>query len=105
MKSLPEALRTEEEEEQEEQGSTLAVDGSAPAPGTAETGRLSSRQLPVQAERSHRTPVEYVREPPALVPSNPETTRAVIVFMSESTLHNIDVARMTHSSVSLRECH
>ncbi|KAM5328125.1 microtubule organization protein AKNA isoform 1-T2 [Glossophaga mutica] len=64
VKSLPEAVRTEEEEEeeQEEQGSTLAVDGPAPAPGTAETGRLSSRQLPVQAERSHRTPLEETVE-------------------------------------------
>ncbi|XP_036995369.2 microtubule organization protein AKNA isoform X2 [Artibeus jamaicensis] len=49
VKSLPEAVRTEEEEEQ---SSTLTVDGSAPAPGMAETGRLSSRQLPVQAGRS-----------------------------------------------------
>ncbi|XP_036915019.1 microtubule organization protein AKNA isoform X2 [Sturnira hondurensis] len=57
VKSLPEAMRTEEEE-REAQGSILAVDGSAPAPGTAETGRLSSRQLPVQAGRSHRTPLE-----------------------------------------------
>ncbi|XP_053777345.1 microtubule organization protein AKNA [Desmodus rotundus] len=58
VKSLPETMRREEEE----QGSTLAVDGPAPAPGTAETGRLSSRQLPVQAERSHRTPLEETVE-------------------------------------------
>ncbi|XP_054440885.1 microtubule organization protein AKNA [Pteronotus mesoamericanus] len=62
VKSLPEAMRAEEEEEEQQQDRTLTVDGSAPDPRTAQTSRLSSRQLPVQAERSHRTPLEETVE-------------------------------------------
>ncbi|XP_005880985.1 PREDICTED: AT-hook-containing transcription factor isoform X2 [Myotis brandtii] len=58
VKSLPEAMRAEEEGEEEEQGRTLEVDGSASAPGKAQTTRLPSQQLPVQVERSHGTPLE-----------------------------------------------
>lgn len=73
MKSLPEAMRTEaEEEEQEEeegeQGQAMEVDGPVPAPGKAETTRHRPMQLPAQAERSCRDPLEYVPEPPPLVP-------------------------------------
>ncbi|ELK23354.1 AT-hook-containing transcription factor [Myotis davidii] len=58
VKSLPEAMRAEEEGEEEEQGRTLEVDGSASAPGKAQTTRLPSRQLPVRVERTHGTPLE-----------------------------------------------
>ncbi|XP_058379841.1 microtubule organization protein AKNA [Diceros bicornis minor] len=54
VKCLPEALRMEEEEEEE--GRSQEVDGPAPAPGRAEASRLPARQLPAQAERSHRAP-------------------------------------------------
>lgn len=64
VKSLPEAMRAEEEEEQEgEQGPTMEVDGLAPAPGKAETTRHPSRQLPAQAERSHGDPLDETVEP------------------------------------------
>ncbi|XP_036288668.1 microtubule organization protein AKNA isoform X1 [Pipistrellus kuhlii] len=58
VKSLPEAMRAEEEGEEEELGGTLEVDGSAPAPGKAQTTRLPSPQLPVRAERSPGNPLE-----------------------------------------------
>ncbi|XP_059513849.1 microtubule organization protein AKNA isoform X1 [Myotis daubentonii] len=58
VKSLPEAMRAEEEGEEEEQGRTLEVDGSASAPAKAQTTRLPSRQIPVRAERTHGTPLE-----------------------------------------------
>lgn len=64
-------MRAEEEEEEEEegeQGRPMDVDGPAPAPGKAETTRHPPKQLPAQSERSHRDPLEYVPEPPALVP-------------------------------------
>ncbi|XP_006865754.1 PREDICTED: AT-hook-containing transcription factor [Chrysochloris asiatica] len=48
VKSLPEALRVEEDEV--EQGLVLEVDG--PAPGRGETTKLIPRQVPRQAERS-----------------------------------------------------
>lgn len=67
VKPLPEAMRMEEEEG-EGQGHTLQVDGQAPAPGRAAT-RLPTRQLlAMQAERGHRPPLEYVSQPPPLVP-------------------------------------
>ncbi|XP_036117391.1 microtubule organization protein AKNA isoform X2 [Molossus molossus] len=61
VKSLPEAMRMEEEGAEEE-GRALEVDGSAPAPEKAPTKRLPSRQLRVQAERSHGTPLEETVE-------------------------------------------
>lgn len=73
VKSLPEAMRMEEEEgdeaeeEEDGQGRILEVDGPAPAPGKAEASRIPIRQLPALAERSHRAPPKYVREPPRLV--------------------------------------
>lgn len=63
VKSLPEALRTEEEEaEAEGQGHTQEVDGLAPPPGKAEATRLPTRPLPAQAERSHGAPLEETLE-------------------------------------------
>lgn len=62
VKSLPEAMRAEEEGEEAEQGRTLDTDGSAPAPGRTQTSRLPSRKLPVRAERSHVTPPEEAVE-------------------------------------------
>uniref|UniRef100_A0A8C0JKJ6 AT-hook transcription factor n=1 Tax=Canis lupus dingo TaxID=286419 RepID=A0A8C0JKJ6_CANLU len=62
VKSLPEAMRMEEEEgdeaeeEEDGQGRILEVDGPAPAPGKAEASRIPIRQLPALAERSHRAP-------------------------------------------------
>lgn len=55
MKSLPEALRMEEEEDEETEGQdhTLGFDRLAPAPAKAVASRLPTRQPPVQAERSH----------------------------------------------------
>ena len=67
MKSLPEALRLEEEEGKG-QGHTLEVEGPASAPGRAAATRLPTRQPPAQAERSHGGPLEYVSEPSLLVP-------------------------------------
>ncbi|KAK2508185.1 hypothetical protein MC885_005449 [Smutsia gigantea] len=60
VKSLPEAIRMEEEEE-EGQGCMLEVDG--PAPGKAEATALPIRQLSAQAERSHRAPLREAVEP------------------------------------------
>ena len=57
MKSLPEALRMEEEEA-EGQGRTLGFDRPAPAPGKAVAPRLPTRQPPAQDERSHGVPLE-----------------------------------------------
>lgn len=53
MKSLPEALRMEEEEEAEGQDHTLGFDRLAPAPAKAVASRLPTRQSPARAERSH----------------------------------------------------
>lgn len=58
MKSLPEALRMEEEEEAEGQDRTLGFDRPAPAPAKAMASRLPTRQPPAQAERSHRVLLE-----------------------------------------------
>ncbi|KAB0407516.1 hypothetical protein E2I00_012824 [Balaenoptera physalus] len=58
VKSLPEALRLEEEEGKG-QGHTLEVEGPASAPGKAAATRLPTRQPPAQAERSHGGPLEY----------------------------------------------
>ncbi|XP_070374979.1 microtubule organization protein AKNA isoform X3 [Equus asinus] len=72
VKSLPEALRTEEEEEEVEaegQGHTQEVDGLAPPPGKAEATRLPTRPLPAQAERSHGAPLEETLE--QMVPGKP----------------------------------
>ena len=57
VKSLPEALRMEEEEA-EGQGRTLGFDRPAPAPGKAVAPRLPTRQPPAQDERSHGVPLE-----------------------------------------------
>lgn len=66
MKSLPEALRVEdeedleEEEEQEEKyhHGTLEDDGPATAPGKSEAMRVSPGQRPAQAEESHRAAIQ-----------------------------------------------
>ncbi|XP_024618143.1 AT-hook-containing transcription factor isoform X1 [Neophocaena asiaeorientalis asiaeorientalis] len=65
VKSLPEALRLEEEGEG--QGHTLEVEGPASAPGKAAATRLPTRQPPAQAERSHGGPVEETVEQMASV--------------------------------------
>nr|XP_010955505.1 microtubule organization protein AKNA isoform X1 [Camelus bactrianus]XP_045374196.1 microtubule organization protein AKNA isoform X1 [Camelus bactrianus]XP_045374197.1 microtubule organization protein AKNA isoform X1 [Camelus bactrianus] len=61
VKSPAEAMRMEEEEAGG-QGRTLEVDGPAPAPGKAAATRLPTRQLPAQAERSHRGSLEETVE-------------------------------------------
>ncbi|XP_032491549.1 microtubule organization protein AKNA isoform X3 [Phocoena sinus] len=65
VKSLPEALRLEEEGEG--QGHTLEVEGPASAPGKAAATRLPTRQPPAQTERSHGGPVEETVEQMASV--------------------------------------
>ncbi|XP_048639087.1 microtubule organization protein AKNA isoform X4 [Marmota marmota marmota] len=86
VKSLPEALRVEEEgerdeeeqEEEEEHPCTLEVDGPAPAPGRAEATRAVPRQYLVQVERNHRAPLQEAGEQmvPGKPPSfQPSTTR------------------------------
>nr|XP_027805198.1 microtubule organization protein AKNA isoform X1 [Marmota flaviventris]XP_027805199.1 microtubule organization protein AKNA isoform X1 [Marmota flaviventris]XP_027805200.1 microtubule organization protein AKNA isoform X1 [Marmota flaviventris] len=77
VKSLPEALRVEEEgerdeeeqEEEEEHPCTLEVDGPAPAPGRAEATRAVPRQYLVQVERNHRAPLQEAGE--QMVPGKP----------------------------------
>lgn len=66
VKSLPEALRMEEEEA-EGQGRTLGFDRPAPAPGKAVAPRLPTRQPPAQDERSHGVPLEETVEQMASV--------------------------------------
>uniref|UniRef100_A0A8C6DPH3 AT-hook transcription factor n=1 Tax=Moschus moschiferus TaxID=68415 RepID=A0A8C6DPH3_MOSMO len=66
VKSLPEALRMEEEEV-EGQGRTLGFDRPAPAPAKAVAPRLPTRQPPAQAERSHGVPLEETVEQTASV--------------------------------------
>lgn len=61
MKSLPEALRVEDEEdlgqeEEQDHHGTLEVDGPAAAPGKAM--RASLGQRPAQAEESHRAAIQ-----------------------------------------------
>lgn len=63
VKSLPEAMRMEEEKEGEEEeeergGDSLEVDGVAAAPGKAEATRVLPKQHLVQAEKSHGAPLE-----------------------------------------------
>lgn len=65
VKSLPEALRVEdeedpeeEEEEQQDHPDTLKVDGSAAAPGKTEARRASPGQHPAQAEERHRAAIQ-----------------------------------------------
>lgn len=63
VKSFPEALRVEdeedlEEEEEQEHHGTLEVDGPATAPGTAEATRVPPGQRPAQAEESHRAAIQ-----------------------------------------------
>lgn len=66
MKSLPEVLRVEdeeelgEEEEEEDQDhhGTLEVDGPAATPGKAEAMRAPPGQRPAQAEESHRAAIQ-----------------------------------------------
>ncbi|XP_035111411.2 microtubule organization protein AKNA isoform X2 [Callithrix jacchus] len=69
VKSLPEAMRMEEEEEGEEEeeeeeegGNSLEVDGVAAASGKAEATGILPRQCLVQAEKSHRAPLEEATE-------------------------------------------
>ncbi|XP_058927298.1 microtubule organization protein AKNA [Kogia breviceps] len=66
VKSLPEALRLEEEEG-EGQGHTLEVEGPASAPGKAAATRLPTREPPAQTERSHGGPLEETVEQMASV--------------------------------------
>lgn len=97
MKSLPEALRLEEEGEG--QGHTLEVEGPASAPGKAAATRLPTRQPPAQAERSHGGPVEYVNEPSPLVPHQLRNRRG---GNCHSELDSLETAFLTCSSVSLQ---
>nr|XP_042127217.1 microtubule organization protein AKNA isoform X2 [Peromyscus maniculatus bairdii] len=67
VKSFPEALRVEdeedlEEEEEQEHHGTLEVDGPATAPGTAEATRVPPGQRPAQAEESHRAAIQEDEE-------------------------------------------
>ncbi|XP_047380583.1 microtubule organization protein AKNA isoform X3 [Sciurus carolinensis] len=76
VKSLPEALRVEEErerdeeeqEEEEEHHGTLEVDGPAAAPGRAKATRALPRHL-VRVEKSHRAPLQDAGE--QMVPVKP----------------------------------
>nr|XP_035977794.1 LOW QUALITY PROTEIN: microtubule organization protein AKNA [Halichoerus grypus] len=61
VKSLPEAVKMEEEEE-DGQGHVVEVDGPAPAPGNSEATRIPIRQLPALAKRSHRAPLKETVE-------------------------------------------
>ncbi|CAN0465022.1 unnamed protein product [Rangifer tarandus platyrhynchus] len=67
VKSLPEALRMEEEEEAEGQDHTLGFDRLAPAPAKAVASRLPTRQSPARAERSHGVLLEETVEQMASV--------------------------------------
>lgn len=62
VKSLPEAMRMEEEEAEEEEekedSHALEVDGPAPVAGTAKTSRMPPKQQLAQAERGHGVPLE-----------------------------------------------
>lgn len=64
MKSLPEALRVEdeedleEEEEEQDHHGTLEDDGPAAAPGKTEATRVSPGQRPAPAEESHRAAIQ-----------------------------------------------
>ncbi|XP_023366334.1 AT-hook-containing transcription factor [Otolemur garnettii] len=74
VKSLPEAMRMEEEveegeEEEEEEGHTLEVDGLSLAPGKAEATRAPPRQHLAQAKKSRRAPLEEAME--QIVPVEP----------------------------------
>lgn len=68
VKSLPEALRVEdeedpeEEEEQQDHPDTLKVDGSTAAPGKTEARRASPGQHPAQAEERHRAAIQEDKE-------------------------------------------
>ncbi|XP_070315340.1 microtubule organization protein AKNA isoform X3 [Odocoileus virginianus] len=67
VKSLPEALRMEEEEEAEGQDHTLGFDRPAPAPAKAVASRLPTRQPLARAERSHGVLLEETVEQMASV--------------------------------------
>lgn len=64
MKSLPEVLRVEDEEDLEEEQEekyhhgTSEDDGPAAAPGKTEAMRVSPGQCPAQAEESHRAAIQ-----------------------------------------------
>lgn len=66
VKSLPEALRVEEEgereeaeqEEEEERPRVLEVDGPASAPGRAGVTRALPRPCLEQVDRNHRPPLQ-----------------------------------------------
>ncbi|XP_004372189.1 microtubule organization protein AKNA [Trichechus manatus latirostris] len=75
VKSLPEAMSMEEEEE--EKGRVLEVDRPALTPGKGEATRLTPRQLPGQAERSHGVPLKETTEQMVSVkPSGFQTSMA-----------------------------
>nr|XP_034357662.1 microtubule organization protein AKNA isoform X3 [Arvicanthis niloticus] len=85
VKSLPEALRVEdeedleEEEEQEEKyhHGTLEDDGPASAPGKTEAMRVSPGQRPAQAEESHRAAIQEDEEQmPSMTSSNFQPSKA-----------------------------
>ncbi|XP_053420813.1 microtubule organization protein AKNA isoform X3 [Nycticebus coucang] len=75
VKSLPEAMRMEEEveegeeEEGEEEGHSLEVDGLSLAPEKAEATRAPRRQHPAQAKKSHSASLEEAME--QMVPVEP----------------------------------
>lgn len=72
VKTVPEAMKPEEGEDEDEdedgQGHSVEVDGPAPPPRKSEATGMPVGQLPAPAERSHRTPLKYVTEPPLPVP-------------------------------------
>lgn len=62
-KSLPEALRVEDEEdlreeEERDHHGTLEVDGPAAAPGKTDAMRVPPGQCPAQAKESHRAALQ-----------------------------------------------
>ncbi|EPY80085.1 AT-hook-containing transcription factor [Camelus ferus] len=87
VKSPAEAMRMEEEEAGG-QGRTLEVDGPAPAPGKAAATRLPTRQLPAQAERSHRGSLEETVE--QMAPVKPADFHASMA--RDSHLQGLDKA-------------
>ncbi|XP_037654567.1 microtubule organization protein AKNA [Choloepus didactylus] len=111
VKSLPEAMSAEEEEEQ---GCTLEVDGLAPVPGRAQATRLPPQQLPGEtAERmvsmkppGSQTSVDRDGHPPGLgkakaAPPGPGTLPCPRTTKSAPS-HRSSMTNLVESDVSER---
>ncbi|ELW70615.1 AT-hook-containing transcription factor [Tupaia chinensis] len=62
VKSLPEAMRMEEEQREEQGVCTLEADGPTPAPAKAEATRVPPRHPPAKGGRSHGAPLKEAVE-------------------------------------------